>query len=179
MAEAQHLSPTLVHRIWKQHGLQPHRIETFKFSDDPLFVEKPRTVIGECTPRHRSKDFVRFLNRVDRETPPDLDLHLVIDNLSAHKSPAVKRWLQRHPRFHSRFTPTSSSWLNLVERWFGEITRKPIRRGVYHSVPELIAAIETYLAHDNENPKIFTWTKDADTILAKIKRCKASAGATH
>jgi transposase len=244
MAEAQHLSPTLVHRIWKQHGLQPHRIETFKFSNDPLFVEKLRdvvglylnppekalvlsfdektqiqaldrtqpglpmkkgrcgtmthdykrhgtttlfaalnlldgTVIGECMPRHRSKDFVRFLNRVDRETPPDLDLHLVIDNLSAHKSPVVKRWLQRHPRFHFHFTPTSSSWLNLVERWFGEITRKRIRRGVFHSVPELIAAIETYLAHNNANPKIFTWTKDADTILAKIKRCKASAGTAH
>jgi len=244
MAEAQHLSPTMVHRIWKQHGLQPHRIETFKFSNDPLFVEKLRdvvglylnppekalvlsfdektqiqaldrtqpglpmkkgrcgtmthdykrhgtttlfaalnmldgTVIGECMPRHRSKDFVRFLNRVDRETPPDLDLHLVIDNLSAHKSPAVKRWLQRHPRFHFHFTPTSSSWLNMVERWFGEITRKRIRRGVFHSVPELIAAIETYLAHNNANPKIFTWTKDADTILAKIKRCKASAGTAH
>jgi len=137
------------------------------------------TVIGECMPRHRSKDFVRFLNRVDRETPPDLDLHLVIDNLSAHKSPVVKRWLQRHPRFHFHFTPTSSSWLNLVERWFGEITRKRIRRGVFHSVPELIAAIETYLAHNNANPKIFTWTKDADTILAKIKRCKASAGTAH
>ena len=136
-------------------------------------------VIGECMPRHRSKEFVRFLNRIDRETPRDLELHVVLDNLSAHKSPQVKQWLKRHPRFHFHFTPTSSSWLNMVERWFGEITRKRIRRGVFRSVKELLTAINDYLANNNADPKPFTWTKDADTILAKIDRCKASDRTVH
>jgi len=244
MAKAQGLGRTTVHRIWRQHGLQPHRVETFKLSRDPRFVEKVRdvvglyldppdkalvlsvdeksqiqaldrtqpvlplrpgvparqthdytrhgtttlyaalnvldgTVIGECLPRHRSQEFIRFLRRIDRETPTDLDLHLVVDNASTHKSPPVQRWLRRHPRFHLHFTPTSSSWLKLVERWFRDITDKRIRRGTFTSVPALVAAIHDYVAHHNAAPKRFTWTKDADMILAKVEHCKAALGTPH
>ena len=129
-------------------------------------------VIGECHRRHRSQEFVQFLRRLDRATPPHLSLHLILDNLSAHKSPTVRRWLARHPRVHFHFVPTSSSWLNLVERWFLDITRVRIRRGTFTSVPALERAITEYLAHYNQQPKPFVWTKDADTILAKIDRCK-------
>jgi len=244
MAKAQGLSRMTVLRIWKQHRLQPHRVETFKFSRDPRFVEKIRdivglyldppekalvlsvdeksqiqaldrtqpllplrpgiparqshdytrhgtttlfaalslldgTVIGECLPRHRTKEFLRFLDRVDEETTADLELHLILDNYSTHKSPPVQRWLRRHPRFHLHFIPTGSSWLNLVERWFGEITRKRIRRGSFPSVKALIAAIADFLARYNENPRRFVWTKDADMILAKIQRCKEALGTPH
>jgi transposase len=137
------------------------------------------TVIGECMPRHRSQDFIRFLRRIDRETPRDLALHVILDDLSAHKSPAVKRWLERHPRFHIHFTPTGSSWLNLVKRWFGDITRKRIRRGVFRSLEELVVAINDYLAHHNAYQHVITWTKDADTIVAKIDHCKASVRTPH
>ena len=244
MAKAQGLSRMTVHRIWKQHRLQPHRVENFKFSNDPHFVEKLRdvvglylnppehalvlsvdeksqiqaldrtqpllplrpglparqthdyqrhgtttlfaalnmldgTVIGECLPRHRSQEFVRFLKKIDRETPGDLDLHLIVDNYSTHKSPVGKRWLAKHKRFHLHFVPTSSSWLNMVERWFGEITRKRIRRGTFKSVPQLIDAITEYLEHHNGAPVPFVWTKDADMIVAKINRCKAALGTGH
>ncbi len=133
-------------------------------------------VIGECLPRHRSREFIRFLEKIDKETPAGLDLHLIVDNYSTHKSPPVKRWLKRHPRFHLHFIPTSSSWLNLIERWFGEITRKRIRRGTFTSVNQLIEAIESYLKEHNRNPHKFVWTKDAETILAKINRCKEALG---
>lgn len=244
MAKAQGLGHTTIHRIWRQHGLQPHRVETFKLSRDPRFVEKLRDVvglyldppehalvlsvdeksqiqaldrtapllplrpgiparqthdyhrhgtttlfaalnlldgkvIGTCMPRHRAREFLRFLNRVDRETPSDLDLHLILDNSSTHKSPPVHRWLRRHPRFHFHFTPTSSSWLNLVERWFRDLSQKQIRRGSFDSVEALLVAIEQYLATYNANPTRFTWTKDADMILAKINRCKAALGTPH
>jgi transposase len=244
MAKAQGLGRTTVHRIWRQHGLQPHRVETFKLSRDPRFVEKLRdivglyldppdralvlavdeksqiqaldrtapllplrpglaarqthdytrhgtttlyaalslldgTVIGECLPRHRSREFIRFLRRLDRETPAEVTLHLIVDNASTHKSPPVQRWLRRHPRFHLHFTPTSSSWLNLVERWFREITQQRIRRGTFTSVQALIAAIEEYLVVYNRAPKRFMWTKAADMILAKIDRCKAALGTAH
>ena len=244
MAKAQGLGHTTVHRIWRQHGLQPHRVETFKLSRDPRFVEKLRdvvglyldppahalvlsvdeksqiqaldrtapllplrpglparqthdyhrhgtttlfaalnlldgTVIGTCMPRHRAREFLRFLNRVDRETPSDLDLHLILDNSSTHKSPPVQRWLRRHPRVHFHFTPTSSSWLNLVERWFRDLSQKRLRRGSFDSVADLITAIEQYLATYNVTPTRFTWTKDADLILAKIDRCKAALGTPH
>ena len=132
------------------------------------------TVIGECLPRHRGREFVRFLRRLDRETPAAVGLHLIVDNVSTHKSPPVQRWLRRHPRFHLHFTPTSSSWLNMVERWFREITQQRIRPGTFISVRGLIAAIEEYLAEYNRAPKRFVWTKDADTILAKIDRCRAA-----
>jgi len=244
MARAQGLSRMTVQRIWKQHGLQPHRVETFKLSRDSHFVEKLRDVvglyldppdkalvlsvdeksqiqaldrtapllplrpgiparqthdykrhgtttlfaalslldgkvIGECLPRQRSREFIRFLAKIDRETPPDLDLHLIVDNSNTHKSPPVRRWLKRHPRFHLHFIPTSSSWLNMVERWFGEITRKRIRRGTFRSVKELIAAITEYLEIYNEAPTRFVWTKDADMILGKIRRCKEALGTPH
>jgi transposase len=131
------------------------------------------TVIGKCMPRHRSKEFIKFLEYIDGQTPVELDLHLIVDNYGTHKSPPVKRWLKKHPRFHLHFIPTSSSWLNMVERWFREITDKRIRRGVFQSVPQLIAEIERYLETHNADPKIFTWTKDAETILAKVERAKA------
>jgi transposase len=201
MAAVAGISDTSVQRIWKAHGLQPHRVETFKLSRDPRFVEKlhdvvglyidppkkalvlsvdeksqiqalDRTqpglpmkrgragtmthdykrhgtttlfaalnvltgdVIGECMPRHRHDEFLAFLKTIDRETPRDLDLHLIVDNYATHKHAAVERWLIRHPRVHLHFTPTSASWLNLVERFFGELTQKRIRRGVFKSVKE-------------------------------------------
>jgi len=244
MAAEQGISPATVQRIWRAHGLQPHRVETFKLSRDKHFVEKLRdvvglylnppehalvlsideksqiqaldrtqpglplkkgragtmthdykrngtttlfaalnilegTVIGECMDRHRHQEFLRFMNRVDRETPTDLDVHCIVDNYSMHKHPAVKRWLKRHPRFHMHFIPTSSSWLNLVERWFREITTKRIRRGVFPSVDVLVAAIEEYLRHNNENPRPFVWTATADQILAKVSKCKAIMETLH
>jgi transposase len=244
MARAQGLSRMTVQRIWKQHGLQPHRVETFKLSRDPYFVEKLRDVvglyldppdkalvlsvdeksqiqaldrtapllplrpgiparqthdykrhgtttlfaalslldgqvIGECLPRQRSRECIRFLAKIDQETPPALDLHLIVDNSNTHKSPPVRRWLRRHPRFHLHFIPTSSSWLNMVERWFGELTQKRIRRGTFRSVKELIAAITDYLRTYNEAPTRFIWTKDADMILDKVRRCKEALGTPH
>ena len=244
MAAEQGISPATVQRIWKAHGLQPHRVETFKLSRDKRFVDKLRdvvglylnppehalvlsideksqiqaldrtqpglplkkgragtmthdykrngtttlfaaldilegTVIGECMDRHRHQEFLRFMNRVDRETPADLDVHCIVDNYGTHKHPAVKRWLKRHPRFHMHFIPTSSSWLNLVERWFREITTKRIRRGVFPSVDVLVAAIEEYLQHHNQNPRPFVWTATADQILAKVSKCKAIMETLH
>lgn len=136
-------------------------------------------VIGECLPRHRSQEFVKFLNIIDRKTPPQLDLHLIVDNYSTHKTPLVQRWLKRHKRFHLHFIPTGSSWLNLIERWFRDLTDKAIRRGIFSSVASLIAAIRTYLEIHNRNPKIFVWTKDAETILAKVTKCKEALGTLH
>jgi len=244
LAKALKLSRMTVQRIWRQHDLQPHRVEKFKLSRDPHFVEKLRdvvglyldppdkalvlsvdeksqiqaldrtapllplrpgiperqthdykrhgttnlyaalsmldgSVIGQCLPRHRSQEFIRFLKRIDTQTPPELDLHLVVDNSSTHKSPPVKRWLTRHRRFHLHFTPTSSSWLNMVEAFFGQLTRKRIRRGSFQSVPELIAAIHEAIDEHNKHPKRFVWTKDADMILAKIQRCKEALGTAH
>jgi len=136
-------------------------------------------VLGECLPRHRSEEFIRFLRTIDRKTPQDLELHLIVDNASSHKSPKVKRWLKRHPRFHFHFTPTGSSWLNMVERWFGEITQKAIRRGRFPSLQALLDAIARFLQAYNTEPKRFVWTKDADMILAKIQRCKEAFGTPH
>jgi transposase len=244
MAKAQSVSETTVRRIWHQHRLQPHRVERFKFSKDPQFVDKLRdvvglylnppekavvfcvdekpsiqaldrtrpilplqpglperqthdyqrhgtttlyaalrvldgVVIGECHARQRAREFVKFLKRLDTTTDPTLALHLIIDNASAHKSRVARRWLARHPRVHLHFIPTSSSWLNLVERWFAEITRQRIRRGTFESVPALIAAILEYLDHYNRSPRPFAWTKDADTILAKIDRAKSCLKASN
>ena len=127
-------------------------------------------VIGQCLPRHRHEEFLKFLRTIDRQTPKGLDVHLILDNYSTHKHANVVAWLTKHPRFHLHFTPTSSSWLNLVERWFRELTDKAIRRGVFHSVPDLIAAIEDYLQANNDNPKPFVWTATADAILEKVRR---------
>jgi transposase len=244
MAKAQGVSPATVARIWDAHGLQPHRVKTFKLSKDKQFVEKltdvvglylnppdkalvlcvdeksqiqaldrtqpglpmkkgrcgtmthdykrngttclfaalnviDGTVIGTCYPRHRHEEFLKFLRKIDRETPRGMDLHLIVDNYGTHKHPNVVKWLEKHKRYHLHFIPTSSSWLNLVERWFGEITRKRIRRGVFHSVPELIAAIEEYIRLNNQNPRPFVWTKKAGEILEKINRCKAKMETLH
>jgi transposase len=137
------------------------------------------TVIGTCYPRHRNEEFLKFLRKIDRETPPELPLHLILDNYGTHNHPNVKKWFEKHPRFHVHFTPTSSSWLNLVERWFGEITRKRIRRGVFRSVPELIAAIDEFILVNNKNPKPFVWTRKVQDILEKISHCKAIIETLH
>jgi transposase len=238
------VSNATVCRIWDAHGLQPHRVETFKLSKDKRFVEKltdvvglylnppskalvlcvdeksqvqaldrtqpglpmkrgrcgtmthdykrngttclfaalnvlEGTVIGSCYPRHRNKEFLKFLRQIDRETPPELDLHLVLDNYGTHNHENVHQWLGKHPRFHLHFTPTSSSWLNLVERWFGEITRKRIRRGVFKSVPELIEVIREFIRINNQNPKPFVWTKKVEQILEKVNHCKAVTETLH
>lgn len=233
-----------VARVWDAHGLQPHRVRTFKLSRDKPFVEKlsdvaglylnppdkalvlcvdeksqiqalDRTqpglpmkkgrcgtithdyvrhgtatlfaalnvlqgsVIGGCFARHRHEEFLQFLRQIDRETAPDLELHLIVDNYGTHKHARVRHWLARHRRFHLHFTPTSASWLNLVERFFAEITRKRIRRGSFKSVAELVAAIQDYIKHHNQNPKPFRWTKSANEILEKIGRCKAGTVTLH
>jgi len=244
MARAQGLSEASVRRIWRQHNLKPHLIETFKLSRDQRFVEKlqdvvglylnppdralvlcvdeksqiqalDRTqpllplrpgiparqthdykrhgtttlfaalsmldgrVIGDCMPRHRHQEFIRFLKRIDAETPQELDLHLIVDNYGTHKHPRVAAWIQRHPRFHLHFTPTSCSWLNLVERWFREITDKRIRRGTFCNVRALIAAIQQYLDNHNQNPQVFVWSAPVERILAKIAKCKEASDALH
>lgn len=130
-------------------------------------------LIGACMPRHRHQEFIKFLRLIDKNTPADLALHLIVDNYATHKHPKVRSWLKRHRRFHLHFTPTSSSWLNLVERWFREITDKRIRRGVFRSVKELVSAIEDYVAKHNENPRSFTWTAKAEAILEKVRRARA------
>jgi transposase len=137
------------------------------------------TVIGECMARHRHQEFLKFLRKIDRETPAELTLHLVLDNYSAHKHDAVSRWLKRHPRFQLHYTPTSSSWLNLVERWFREITDKRIRRGSFHSVADLEQAIGEYLEHNNQQPKPFVWTASVAKILEKVGRCKVILETLH
>ena len=244
MAKAQGISEATVRRIWRQHHLQPHRVETFQLSRDPKFVEKlvdvvglylnppdkalvlcvgeksqiqalDRTqpglpmkpgrcgtmthdykrhgtttlfaalslldgkVIGDCMPRHRHQEFIRFLRRIDTETPVELELHLIVDNYSIHKHPRVKSWLARHPRFHLHFTPTSSSWLNLVERWFRELTQQRIRRGSFHKVQELVTAIKQYIDNHNQNPQVFVWTASVDRIMSKIAKCKEALDALH
>ena len=129
-------------------------------------------LMGTCLPKHRHQEWIQFLKMIDEKTPPDVDLHLIVDNYSTHKHPRVRNWLKRHPRFHIHFIPTSSSWLNLIERWFREITEKRIRRGVFHNVPELIKAIMTYIDQHNQHPKSFVWTAKAETILQKIQRAR-------
>lgn len=136
-------------------------------------------VIGDCLPRHRHQEFIRFLKKIDAETPQDLDLHLIVDNYGTHKHPRVKVWLRRHPRFHLHFIPTSSSWLNLVERWFRDLTEKRIRRGSFKSVPELIRAIHEYLDNHNQNPKVFVWSAPVERILEKVAKCKEALDALH
>ncbi|MEI7903367.1 MAG: IS630 family transposase [bacterium] len=136
-------------------------------------------VIGDCMPRHRHQEFIRFLKQIDAQIPAKRQLHLIVDNYSTHKHARVRSWLKRHPRFHLHFTPTSSSWLNLVERWFREITDKRIRRGTFHNVPMLIKAIEDYIANHNQNPHIFVWTAPVQRIVDKIAKCKEALGTLH
>jgi len=230
---------SMVNRVWQANGLKPHLIETFKVSNDPLFVEKlidvvglylsppehalvlcvdeksqiqalDRTqpslplkpgrcgtmthdykrngtatlfaalemaqgkLIGTCMPRHRHQEWIKFLKLIDEQTPPELDLHLIVDNYRTHKHEKVQRWLKRHRRFHMHFIPTSSSWLNMVERWFRNITEDRIRRDSFTSVPQLIETIMSYIEQHNANPKAFTWTAKAEDILEKVRRARAT-----
>jgi transposase len=137
-------------------------------------------VIGECHRRHRSQEFLRFLETIDASVAPDLDVHLILDNDGTHKTPRVRRWFTRHPRFHVHFTPTSASWLNLVERWFALLSEKQIKRGAHCSVRALEATIREYLTLTNEAPKPFVWTKTADEILAKVAQfCQRISNPGH
>ena len=136
-------------------------------------------VIGQCLPRHRHEEFLKFLRTIDREVPTGLQVHLILDNYSTHKHASVKKWLTKHPRFHLHFIPTSSSWLNMVERWFGKLDDKAIRRGVFKSVPDLIATIETYLTANNTNPTPFAWTATAEQILTKVRRGRVALEAIN
>jgi transposase len=233
------VSRSRVHRVWRAHGLKPHRVKTFKVSNDPQFAEKVRDVVGlylnppehaivlsvdeksqiqaldrtqkglpihpgrlgtmthdykrhgtttlfaalnvaegivieTCQPRHRHQEWIKFLKEIDARTPKDLDLHLIADNYATHKHPKVQRWLARHPRFHMHFIPTSSSWLNLVERFFAELTNKRLRRGTFRSVKQLIQAIEEYVEHHNDHASGYRWTAQADAILAQAARAQAT-----
>ena len=137
-------------------------------------------VIGECHRRHRALEFKKFLTTIDAEVPENLDVHLIMDNYATHKTPAIRRWLVKHPRFYVHFTPTSASWINLVERWFATLTAKQIRRGTFRSTLQLEATIKEYIAISNEDPKPFIWTKTADEILESIARfCLRTSGTGH
>ena len=137
------------------------------------------TIIGDCLPRHRHQEFIRFLKKIDGETPAGLNLHLIVDNYGTHKHPKVTAWLKRHSRFQLHFIPTSSSWLNMVERWFREITDKRIRRGTFRNVPALIEAIKKYIENNNQNPQVFVWTAPVAKILSKVAKCKEALDALH
>lgn len=137
------------------------------------------TVIGDCMPRHRHQEFIRFLQIIDTRMPMDLDLHLIVDNYGTHKHARVQRWLKRHPRFHLHFILTSSSWVNMVERWFAEISRKQIRRGSFRNVKELISVIKQYIESHNQNPKAFVWTATVESIMNKIAITKEALEAVH
>ncbi len=244
MAKQQNVSPATIQRIWDAHGLQPHRVDTFKLSKDPEFVDKltdivglymnppdkavvicvdeksqiqaldrtqpglpmkrgrcgtmthdykrhgttslfaalnvlDGTVVGNCYERHRHQEFLKFLRRLDRAFPKGKVLHLILDNYGTHKHPNVKAWLEKHPRFHLHFTPTSSSWLNLIERWFGHLTKKQLRRGVFASVDDLIRAIDEFIEVTNDDPKPFVWNAKVDDILRKVGKCKAILETVH
>ena len=141
---------------------------------------KTGEVIGECHRRHRSIEFRAFLDRIEAEVPAELDVHLIVDNYGTHKTEIIKRWLAKRPRFHVHFTPTSASWLNLIERWFAALTEKQIRRSAHRSTRELETAILSYIEHGNQNPKPFIWTKSADQILASIARfCERTSASGH
>lgn len=233
------VSQTHVWRVWQTHGIAPHRVDYFKISTDPHFVEKLRDVVGlylspperavvisfdeksqiqaldrtqpglplkkgragtmthdykrhgtttlfaaldvatgsvlhECMPRHRHQEFLRFLRKIEKSVPADLDVHVILDNYATHKHGKVERWLQRHPRVTFHFVPTSASWLNLVELLFNELQRRQLKGLAVTGVPELISAITTYLERRNEDPKPFVWTASADKILRKVRRAQKS-----
>src|SRR5260370_35160810 len=125
------------------------------------------------------QEFIRFLKHMDEQTPPECQPHLIVDNYATHKHPSVQRWLRRHPSFHLEFTPTSSSWLNLVERWFRDLTQPRLRRGSFHHVKELIHAINYYINNHNQNPRVFVWSASVQQILTKIAKCKEALDALH
>src|SRR6266403_171193 len=183
MAKAAGISYSSVQRIWRAHGLKPHLVKTFKVSRDKHFAAKVEDVVGlYLDPPDKALvlcvDEKSQIQALDR-TQPGLDLHLIVDNYATHKTPAVKRWLTAHPRFHLHFTPTSASWLNMVERFFAEITRNRIRRGAFNSVAELKSAIMQYLENHNADPKLFVWTKSAGQILEKVARAKQALESQH
>ena len=136
-------------------------------------------VIGQCLSRHRHQEFIRFLNKINRETPAEREVHLIVDNYATHKHPQVRAWLGRHPRFHFHFTPTSASWLNAVEGFFAKLTRRRLKRGVFKGIVELQAAINRYLAETNDDPKPFIWTADPDAIIEKVRRGKQVLESIH
>ncbi len=136
-------------------------------------------VIGDCMPRRRHQEFIRFLKKINGKTPAELELHLIVDNYGTHKHARVTSWLRRHPRFHVHFTPTSTSWLNLIERWFRDLSEKHIRRALFDSVPELIATIDDYLNQSNQNAHAFVWTASVERTLTKIAKCKEALGVLH
>jgi transposase len=141
---------------------------------------KTGEVIGQCHRRHRAVEFRKFLDRIDDAVPASLDVHLILDNYSTHKTPAIRAWLAKRPRFHVHFTPTGASWLNMVERWFAALTEKQIRRGTHRSTRQLETAIKDYLSIHNANPKPFVWTKTADEIFASLSRfCKRINDSGH
>ena len=158
------LQPGQVER--RTHDYQRHGTTSLYAALDA----KTGTVLGQTFSRQRAREFRTFLNRIDANVPVDLDVHIILDNASAHKSATIRRWLVRHPRFHFHFTPTYASWMNLVERWFSALTTKQIRRGVHRSVGELIAAIQEFIDVHNETGKPYVWVKTADEILASIAR---------
>ena len=157
------------------HDYKRHGTTTLFAALDVLKGE----VIGQCLPRHRHQEFLKFLKLIDKQTPPHLELHCIVDNYATHKKQEVKDWLAKHPRFHFHFIPTASSWLNLVERWFRDITEDRIRRDAFESVAQLQNAIYDYIEHNNQNPKPFIWTKSADEIINKVKRGKALLETLH
>jgi transposase len=136
-------------------------------------------VIGQCMSRHRHQEFIRFLNKINRETPAERELHLIVDNYATHKHPKVRAWLERHPRFHFHFTPTSASWLNAVEGFFAKLTKQRLKRGVFKGIVDLQTAINRYLAETNDNPKPFVWTADPDAIIEKVRRGKQALESIH
>lgn len=137
-------------------------------------------VLGRCYPRHRAVEFRKFLDQIEAAVPTDLDVHLIVDNASTHKTALIRRWLQKRPRFHMHFTPTSSSWINMVERFFSALTTQQLQRGAHRSTEELEAAIQRYVASHNRDPKPFVWTKSADEILASVARfCQRTSGSGH
>lgn len=157
------------------HDYKRHGTTTLFAALDVLGGE----VIGACMKRHRHQEFLKFLKAIDKSVSENLDIHCIVDNYATHKHPKVKAWVLRHPRFYLHFIPTSSSWLNLVERWFGEITQKRIRRGSFKSESELIRAIEDYIKQNNLEPKPFVWTKSAEEIITKVNRGKAILKTLH
>lgn len=167
-------------RSQKSLPLYPGRLKTLthdyrRHGTTTLFAALEVTegkIISKCLPKHRHQEWIEFLKQIDAETPPELQLHLIVDNYATHKHEKVVKWLKRHKRFHLHFIPTSSSWLNVVERWFRDLTQKRIRNGVFRSVAELVRAIDDYTARHNARPKPFVWTKKADDLLEKITRAR-------
>ena len=181
-SQIQALNPTQPGWPMKKGGCGTRTHDDQRPGTSTLFAALPvlaGTVIGECQARHRHQEFLQFLRRLDREFPLNLELHLIVDTYGTHKHPMVKSWLARHRRFHLHFIPTSSSWLNLVERWFGQLTEKRIRGGSFFSVEELVQAIHEYLEENNRQPKPFLWTASVEKILEKVNRRKAILETAH